>query len=93
MLRETSLPDALDALALSCELGIAKPDPEIYLTVGERLRIEPSECLFVGDGADGELLGAKAVGMKAIQTCEWADSDPTWNGQTISRLSEILDLI
>ena len=91
VLRETSLPEAVDVLALSCELGVAKPDPAIYLAVVDTLGIKAHECLFVGDGADGELRGAEAVGMRAIQICEFADSDPTWDGPTIAKLPELLD--
>ena len=91
VLRETSLPGMIDALALSCELGVAKPDPAIYRSVIDQLGLTPQECLFVGDGADGELRGAEAVGMRALQICEFADSDPTWDGPTIARLSELVD--
>ena len=78
-------------LGSSCEVQLAKPDPAIYLAVVDTLGIKAHECLFVGDGADGELRGAEAVGMRAIQICEFADSDPTWDGPTIAKLPELLD--
>ncbi len=93
VLRETTLLDSMAAVALSCEIGVAKPDPAIYLSVTSQLGLEPHECLFVGDGADGELRGAEAVGMHAIRTREYADSDPSWGGPTIFRLAELLDHI
>ena len=39
----------------------------MYLTACERLRVEPEECLYVGDGGSRELTGAAAVGMTAVR--------------------------
>jgi putative hydrolase of the HAD superfamily len=55
-----------DAGVFSCAVGMAKPDPAIYLLACELLRVPPARALFVGDGADGELLGAEAAGLKAL---------------------------
>jgi HAD superfamily hydrolase (TIGR01549 family) len=38
-----------DALLLSCELGLAKPDPEIFAHAARTAGAEPSRCLFVDD--------------------------------------------
>jgi len=56
-----------DALALSCELGLLKPEPRIYLHAAERLAVAPQECVFVGDGMSKELSGARALGMTAVR--------------------------
>ncbi len=40
-----------------------KPDPTIYLTLCERYRLDPAECLFVDDNADN-VRGAEAAGMQ-----------------------------
>ena len=51
----------------SVEVGICKPDPEIYLTACRRLGVEPQECVYVGDGGSRELTGAAAVGMTPVR--------------------------
>ncbi|MCS7478803.1 HAD family hydrolase [Umezawaea endophytica] len=53
----------VDEVVLSYEEGLIKPDPKIFLLACERLRVDPSEVLMVGDSeeADG---GAAAVGSK-----------------------------
>jgi putative hydrolase of the HAD superfamily len=56
----------LDAEVFSCEVGHRKPHREIYLAAADRLGVEPSACLYVGDGSYGELRGADAVGMTAV---------------------------
>lgn len=78
-----------DATVFSCEVGMLKPEPAIYEAVCAKLGVEPSECAYVGDGADNELKGAAAGGMRVFRTLEFAYSDPTWNGETIGKLSEI----
>ena len=55
-----------DALVLSCDVGVAKPDPAIYLHAVEGLRVAPETCVFVGDGENDEHLGAKALGMTTV---------------------------
>ncbi len=65
----TGLDQHLDALALSFELGVAKPDPAIFLAAAERLDVAPAECLYVADGSPGELETAKRLGMYAV----WVD--------------------
>ena len=49
--------------------------------------------MYVGDGSDNELRGAAAVGMRTIRTLEYAYSDPTWTGETIGKLREVIDLL
>lgn len=51
----------------SFRLGVIKPDPGIYLEACRLLAVEPTDCLFVGDGNGRELDGAKEVGMEAIR--------------------------
>lgn len=53
-------------LTFSDEVGCRKPHPEIFL---ETLRLAgrgPASAVHVGDTADSDVAGAKAVGMRAI---------------------------
>lgn len=56
-----------DALLLSCEQGVRKPDPEIYRRCMAQLGVTAGECLFIGDGGSQELEAARALGMEAMQ--------------------------
>jgi HAD superfamily hydrolase (TIGR01509 family) len=51
---------------VSSDLGVRKPDPEIYLRAARTLGVDPAECLFVDDRAKN-CAGAETVGMAAIQ--------------------------
>jgi putative hydrolase of the HAD superfamily len=57
----------LDAVVLSCDIGVCKPDARIYLAGADALSAAATECVFVGDGMSRELSGARAVGMTAVR--------------------------
>ncbi|MBB5110315.1 putative hydrolase of the HAD superfamily [Micromonospora echinospora] len=78
-----------DVAVFSCAVGLAKPDPAIYRTAAERLGVAPAECVYVGDGADGELAGAAVVGMTVLRTTEHQDTDPGWAGPVITALRDL----
>lgn len=66
-IRESVLFPYFDAVYLSWEQGVRKPDPEIYRRCMEHLSVKPQECLYVGDGGSGELEAARELGIKAVQ--------------------------
>jgi putative hydrolase of the HAD superfamily len=86
---ESPFGGVFDAGVLSAEAGICKPDERIYRLALERLGVEPSESIFVGDGHSSELPGAEAVGMRAIQI----GSYHSWSGVRIEDLRELLELV
>lgn len=57
--------ELFDVVVDSCEEGIRKPAPEIYLRTADRLGVHPSECLFLDDSADN-CAAAAAVGMATV---------------------------
>jgi putative hydrolase of the HAD superfamily len=98
--RACPLAGLVDAEVFSCEVGLRKPDPEIYLRACGELGVEPTACLYVGDGAYGELSGASAVGMRAVLIRDPSDETETlrleaedWSGPSIGHLSEIASLL
>lgn len=57
---------AFDAIVISAEVGVAKPDARIYRTILEHLGVAPAEAVFVDDFSEN-VAGARAVGMRAIR--------------------------
>jgi putative hydrolase of the HAD superfamily len=49
----------------SCELGICKPDPAIYLHTCEKLRVAPQHALFLDDKPEN-IAAAEKVGLNAV---------------------------
>jgi putative hydrolase of the HAD superfamily len=60
-----SFPELFDAVVISGEVGIHKPQPEIYSLAAERLEMPAAECVFVDDLREN-CAGAEAVGMTAV---------------------------
>lgn len=54
-----------DAWVISGEVGVRKPDPEIYALAAERIGLPPEECVFVDD-LPGNLKPARALGMATV---------------------------
>ncbi|WP_320669204.1 HAD-IA family hydrolase [Patulibacter defluvii] len=62
---ETLLTEAFDAVVLSHEERIRKPDPEIFRIGLRRLGVEPRACVFVDD-LPFNLPPAEALGMRTL---------------------------
>jgi epoxide hydrolase-like predicted phosphatase len=60
------LSELFDTVVISAEVGLHKPQPEIYRLAAERLGVDPEQCLFVDDLREN-CEGAEAVGMTAIR--------------------------
>jgi putative hydrolase of the HAD superfamily len=97
-----SLPIAglVTARVLSCEEGRRKPDLELFRTTAGRLGVPPPECLYVGDGGDGELPGASAAGMTAylLRDADRKDGKAryparNWPGPALSSLAGVLPVL
>lgn len=54
-----------DVIIFSCEVGLAKPDPEIYRLIVKKLNVNPTECVFIDD-LKKNLIPAKKIGMQTI---------------------------
>jgi putative hydrolase of the HAD superfamily len=66
---------------ISAEVGLHKPQPEIYLLASKRLGVEPERCVFIDDLREN-CAGAEAVGMTVIPHRDAA--------ATVARLEELL---
>ena len=67
VIRESTLFPCFDAVYLSYEQGVKKPDPEIFTRCMKELQVKAEECLFVGDGGSHELEASDTLGMKPLQ--------------------------
>jgi putative hydrolase of the HAD superfamily len=61
----TVLNELFDATVISGEVGLHKPQPEIFHLGAERIDVPPERCVFVDDLREN-CAGAEAVGMTAI---------------------------
>jgi putative hydrolase of the HAD superfamily len=94
---ETPFAGLLDVAIFSATAGCMKPDREIYELALTQLGVAPSEALFVGDGANDELRGARDVGMTPVLAqldgvVPWAAVDG-WSGPRVTAIPQVLDLV
>ncbi|MFN8188796.1 MAG: HAD family phosphatase [Gaiellales bacterium] len=75
--------DLFDATVISGDVGLHKPQPEIYELGAERIGVAPERCAFVDDLREN-VAGAESVGMAAI-----LHRGPT---TTIAELERLLSL-
>jgi len=85
-------------IVLSEEIGIRKPDSRIFHHTTDLLKVQPSDCLFVGDSFAHDIVGAKAAGMQACwYNSESSESEnhgvqPDFVISYLAQLNEILGL-
>jgi putative hydrolase of the HAD superfamily len=96
-LPQSPIASLLEACIYSVDVGHCKPHPAMYLEACRRLRIDPDECLYVGDGGSRELTGAIAVGMTAIRLAApdladhlVFDADAGFDGPCVESLTDLL---
>jgi putative hydrolase of the HAD superfamily len=99
-LPELPIAPLLDAVVLSIDLQRHKPDPRMYWDACRRLRVDPAECLYVGDGGSQELTGAAAAGMTAVRLAApdlgghlVFGADTGWAGASVESLEEIVPMV
>jgi putative hydrolase of the HAD superfamily len=62
-IRALGLDDLVDAWVISDDVGIRKPDPEIFKILAERLRA-PLDGWMVGDSIELDVAGGHGVGLQ-----------------------------
>jgi putative hydrolase of the HAD superfamily len=73
--------DLTDTIAYSHEVGVAKPDPAIYLEACRRLDVRPEEAVFLDD-VPAAVEGARAAGLSAVRYLD--------NAQAIAEVEALL---
>lgn len=57
-------------ILLSSEVGLEKPDPEIFLKAVELSDLSPKSCVFIGENLS-ETWAAQSVDMNAFRVCHF----------------------
>ena len=65
LLDKWKIADLFDPIVLSADVGLMKPNPDIYLHILERMGLEASETVFIDDFLHN-IQGARSVGMHGI---------------------------
>lgn len=71
--RQSPLTNHFDSAVFSTKAHAAKPDREAYVAVFAALGCEAAEAIYVGNGGDDELAGARAAGVGVVVHFTWFD--------------------
>jgi len=83
--RPFDLPQRFDAVVISDQVGLRKPEPAIFTLAADRLRLPPSACVFVDDVAR-YLPPAEELGMGTVHA-----TDPETTLTELARLFPRVD--
>ncbi len=65
-IRMTGLDRYLAGWVISEEVGVRKPDPEIFEIAAERARMRLSGAWMVGDSPEADIYGASTLGLRSV---------------------------
>ena len=70
----SEFPRYFDSVIFSYEVGYMKPEPEIYRCALDSLNVRTEDAIFVGDGGNDELRGAREIGFTTVMTTEYSSA-------------------
>ncbi len=74
----------IPTVVFSGEVGVAKPDPAIFLIACERLGVAPAEAAYVGDRLRTDAIGAADAGLTGI----WLDRRGEASAERLAEAAE-----
>jgi len=87
--------ERFDAVVISGELGVAKPDVAIFRAALDHVGVAPDRALHVGDNLRTDVAGAQAAGLTAVwlnrtaARLESTDPRPDYELRSLSQLANV----
>ncbi len=91
-LEEQGIGGRVDAIVLSCDVGVRKPHPGFYTAVAVALGVAPGAVMFVGDSLRDDVLGPADAGMRTCLAA-WYRHDPEAGGRAVTTCTETLHVL
>lgn len=82
-----------DVIVISETAGVRKPDRRIFDLTLDRLGVEPSQAVFVGDHPETDIRGAQEAGIRAIWKRDDYWGDCSFADNVICELDELPSLL
>ena len=89
VLERTELRPLVDAVVISAELGVAKPDPAIFRAALDRLGAGADGAVHVGDSLEHDVAGARAAGLEAVLVARNGTTAP----QGVRAIASLAELV
>lgn len=84
-----------DIVVVSGDVGVDKPNPELFKYTADRLGLKTEECLYVGDHPVNDIEGALGAGMKAVRmNCGWfKDKDLRSDVPVVNNIYDVIKYV
>ncbi|TMV49114.1 HAD family hydrolase [Paenibacillus mesophilus] len=66
VLAQNGLDAELDDIIVSSEVGVEKPNPDIFRLAMDRANVTANECLYIGDNYYDDVIGSQKIGMHCL---------------------------
>lgn len=83
----------MDFIVSSEETGSEKPERRLFDCCVEKAGCAASDCAFVGDSLENDVLGAQRAGLSPIWLCGQPQKELPPNVKQIGSLGELPDLL
>ena len=95
LLDDLALRPFFDAVVVSGDVGVKKPDPAIFAPALEQTGLATDEALFVGDSPEDDVAGARAAGLRPvlIRRSLGADGRTEDGVRVVTGLREVIGLV
>ena len=101
LLDELALRPFFDAVVVSGDVGVKKPDPAIFTPALEQTGLTTDEALFVGDSPEDDVAGARAAGLRPVLIrrslgADGSPAEPEWTEdgvRVVAGLREVVELV
>lgn len=84
------LREFFDAIVLSSEIGVAKPDPEILEEALRSISVTPREAVFVGDTVETDAVAARGLDMPCVLIRRNSDKSTSYIYDSIKFVPPVL---
>lgn len=95
-LQYTRLPEYMDEIIISEELGKQKPHPSTFIAMCQRLGVRTDEAVYVGDNIISDICGARGAGLVPVWkpfAREWPEylAPPAYTIKELDELPAVLE--
>ena len=80
--------DRIGPVLCAAEIGVAKPHPDAFAAVCDRLGLPASTVLYVGDEHQVDIVGARAAGLRALLV-DRGQAEPVEEAERITSLRSL----
>jgi len=65
-LKKLGISEYFQVVMVSGDIGISKPNPEIFIQACKIAKVHPTECFYIGDNIEADTLACEKINMRGI---------------------------